>query len=121
MRVAVLTTSYPRHPGDVVGRFVAAAVDNVRARGVEVSVVGPEQFRGFGLTYGYGIMGNLRRRPWLALCVPALLASFVRAAQRVEALRAHYPRHARVARRLAEAYFDSDRVLGRLTARLGIG
>ena len=85
MRVAVLTTSYPRHPEDAVGRFVASAVENVRARGIEVDVVGPAQFRGFGLTYGYGIIGNVRRRPWLALCVPALLASFVRAAQRVEA------------------------------------
>jgi len=106
VRVAVLTTSYPRHPGDVVGRFVAAAVDNVRARGVEVSVVGPEQFRGFGLTYGYGIMGNLRRRPWLALCVPALLASFVRAAQRVEAdlLHAHWLPAGWVASRTGKPY-----------------
>src|SRR5437588_12877111 len=83
MRVAVLTTSYPRHPEDAVGRFVASAVENVRARGIEVDVVGPAQFRGFGLTYGYGIIGNVRRRPWLELSVPALLASFVRGARRV--------------------------------------
>ena len=30
------------------------------------------------LTFGHGVLGNLRRRPWLALFVPALLASFVR-------------------------------------------
>jgi glycosyltransferase involved in cell wall biosynthesis len=92
MRVGVLTTSYPRYPGDAAGRFVADAVEHVRACGVEVEVVGPEQFATFGLTYGHGIVGNLRRRPWLALFVPALLASFVRAARRVDAdlLHAHW-------------------------------
>ena len=85
IRVGVLTTSYPRYPGDSAGRFVADAVEHVRRRGIDVEVVGPEQFRGFGLTFGYGVLGNLRRRPWLALFVPALLASFVRAARRVEA------------------------------------
>jgi glycosyltransferase involved in cell wall biosynthesis len=92
MRVGVLTTSYPRYPGDAAGRFVADAVEHVRRRGVDVEVVGPEQFRGFGLTFGYGVLGNLRRRPWLALFVPALLAGFVRAARRVEAdlLHAHW-------------------------------
>lgn len=92
MRVGVLTTSYPRYPGDAAGRFVADAVDHVRRRGVDVEVVGPEQFPGFGLTFGYGVLGNLRRRPWLALFVPALLAGFVRAARRVEAdlLHAHW-------------------------------
>jgi len=29
MRVAVLTTSYPRSAGDAAGRFVADAVDHV--------------------------------------------------------------------------------------------
>src|SRR4051812_47560429 len=92
MRVAVLTTSYPRYPGDAAGRFVAEAVEQVRRRGVDVEVVGPEQFSGFGLTFGHGVVGNLRSRPWLALFVPALLASFVRAAQRVDAdlLHAHW-------------------------------
>ena len=36
MRVAVLTTSYPRGPGDVAGHFVADAGGHLRARGVEV-------------------------------------------------------------------------------------
>jgi glycosyltransferase involved in cell wall biosynthesis len=92
MKVAVLTTSYPRHPHDVAGRFVADAVEHVRARGVDVEIVGPQQFNTYGLTYGHGVVGNLRRRPWLALFVPALLASFVRAARRVEAdlLHAHW-------------------------------
>jgi glycosyltransferase involved in cell wall biosynthesis len=92
MRIGVLTTSYPRSAGDAAGRFVADAVEHVRARGVDVEVVGPQQFRGFGLTYGHGVVGNLRRRPWLALFMPGLLGSFVRAARRVEAdlLHAHW-------------------------------
>jgi glycosyltransferase involved in cell wall biosynthesis len=106
MRVAVLTTSYPRYPGDVVGRFVADAVGHVRRRGVDVEVVGPEQFTGYGLTYGHGVVGNLRRRPWLALFVPALLASYVRAARRVDAdvLHAHWLPSGWVAARTGKPY-----------------
>jgi glycosyltransferase involved in cell wall biosynthesis len=106
VKVAVLTTSYPRYPGDSAGRFVADAVEHVRRRGVEVEVVGPQQFRGFGLTYGHGVVGNLRRRPWLALFAPALLASFVRAARGVDAniLHAHWLPAGWVARRTGKPY-----------------
>ena len=106
MRVAVLTTSYPRYPGDVVGRFVADAVEHVRRRGIDVEVVGPEQFRGYGLTFGHGVLGNLRRRPWLALFGPALLASFVRAARSVDAdlLHAHWLPAGWVAARTGKPY-----------------
>lgn len=92
MRIAVLTTSYPRSPDDSAGRFVADAVERVRARGVEVEVIGPQQFRHYGIAYGHGALGNLRRRPWLAFFLPPLLASFVRAARRVDAdlLHAHW-------------------------------
>jgi glycosyltransferase involved in cell wall biosynthesis len=71
-----------------------------------VNVVGPEQFRGFGLTFGYGVLGNLRRRPWLALFVPALLASFVRAARGVDAdlLHAHWLPSGWVAARTGKPY-----------------
>ena len=82
MKVAVLTTSYPRFPGDAAGRFVADAVERVRARGVGVAVVSPRDFRHFGIAYGAGIHGNLRRRPWLALLLPGFLAGFVAAARR---------------------------------------
>jgi glycosyltransferase involved in cell wall biosynthesis len=82
VRVAVLTTSYPRFAGDAAGRFVADAVEYVRARGVEVAVVSPASFRHYGIAYGAGIAGNLRRRPWLALALPLLLGSFARAARR---------------------------------------
>ena len=106
MRVGVLTTSYPRFPGDAAGRFVADAVEHVRARGVDVEVVGPEQFRHYGIAYGHGVVGNLRKRPWLAPLVPALLASFVRAARRLDAdlLHAHWLPAGWVAARTEKPY-----------------
>jgi glycosyltransferase involved in cell wall biosynthesis len=124
MRIGVLTTSYPRFPGDVVGRFVADAVEHVRRRGLDVEVVGPEHFRGYGLTYGHGVLGNLRRRPWLALFVPALLASFVRAARGVEAdlLHAHWLPSGWVAMRTGRPYvvqvWGTDVELARRAPRL---
>ncbi|MGI9659630.1 MAG: glycosyltransferase family 4 protein [Gaiellaceae bacterium] len=78
MRVLVVTTSYPRTPADFAGRFVADAVERLRARSVEVDVVGPDQFRDFGLAE-HGIAAGLRRKPWLA---PPLLASLIAATRR---------------------------------------
>ena len=82
MKVVVLTTSYPRHERDVAGLFVRDAVEAVRAEGVEVEVVSPASFRHFGIAYGHGIPGNLRRRPWLVLFLPAFLFGYARAARR---------------------------------------
>jgi glycosyltransferase involved in cell wall biosynthesis len=82
LRIVVLTTSYPRSPGDAAGRFVADAVEHVRGRGVDVEVVSPAQFRHYGLAYGSGVLGNLRREPWRAFLSPLMLASFRRAARR---------------------------------------
>ena len=82
MKIVVLTTSYPRSPGDAAGRFVADAVEHVRERGVEVEVVAPTHFRHYGLAYGSGILGNLRREPWRVFLSPLMLASFRRAARR---------------------------------------
>jgi glycosyltransferase involved in cell wall biosynthesis len=82
MRVVVLTTSYPRGPDDVAGVFVRNAVEHLRDAGIDVEVVSPASFRHFGLAYGHGVVGNLRRRPWLALAVPLFLLSFARAARR---------------------------------------
>ncbi|MES1246412.1 MAG: glycosyltransferase, partial [Actinomycetota bacterium] len=79
MKVLVLTTSYPPDGGS----FVAASVEAVRARGVEVEVVSPRDFRHFGICGGHGIVGNLRARPWLALLVPPMLWNMRRAAARV--------------------------------------
>ena len=83
MKVAVLTTSYPRRPGDVAGLFVADQVEHLRERGIEVEVVSPASFRHYGIAYGSGVAGNLRRRPYLALALPLMLGGFSRAARRV--------------------------------------
>jgi len=78
----------------VAGRFVADAVERLRERGVAVDVVSPARFRHFGIAYGDGIVGNLRRRPWLALLVPAMLAEFARCARpyapRADVVHAHW-------------------------------
>ena len=82
MKVCVLTTSYPRAPGDFAGAFVADAVSHLRAAGVDVDVVSPSSFRHFGIAYGDGIANNLRARPWLVLLLPLFFLSFARAARR---------------------------------------
>jgi glycosyltransferase involved in cell wall biosynthesis len=81
LRVAVFTTSYPRSDDDFSGRFVRGTVENLRARGLEVEVVGPGSYRDFGLTRnnGAGFIGNLKRRPWLA---PLVLLSMILALRR---------------------------------------
>jgi glycosyltransferase involved in cell wall biosynthesis len=81
VRVLVLTTSYPRYEGDPTVNFLAEAVAHLRERGLEVDVVSPASFRHFGIAYGAGVMGNLRREPWRAALVPAMLANFRRAAR----------------------------------------
>jgi glycosyltransferase involved in cell wall biosynthesis len=85
LKVAVLTTSYPRRAGDVAGLFVADQVEHIRERGVEVEVVSPASFRHYGIAYGAGVAGNLRRRPYLVLALPLMLAGFARAARRAGA------------------------------------
>ena len=82
MRVAVLTTSYPRDADDVAGAFVRDAVEHLRSARVDVRVVSPASFRHFGIAYGNGIAANLRRRPWLVLLLPLFLLSYARAARR---------------------------------------
>ena len=76
LRIAVFTTSYPRSDDDFSGRFVFNTVANLRARGIEIEVVGPGSYRDFGLTAnnGAGLVGNLKRRPWLA---PFVLVSMI--------------------------------------------
>src|SRR5476649_2163057 len=82
MRVCVLTTSYPRSPEDIAGRFVAEAVEHLRAAGVTVDVVSPADFRHFGIAFGDGILQNLRAKPWLVLALPFFLANYALAARR---------------------------------------
>ncbi|MDQ2984982.1 MAG: glycosyltransferase family 4 protein [Actinomycetota bacterium] len=80
MKVAVLTTSYPRWPGDAAGHFVLDGVERLRAAGVEVDVVSPQSFSHYGIAYGSGVVANIRERPTRALLVPLMLARFRRAA-----------------------------------------
>jgi glycosyltransferase involved in cell wall biosynthesis len=77
MKIALFTTSYPRDEGDFAGRFVADLVERLRERGVEVTVVGPEQYSGFGGSGG--VVSGFRRKPWLA---PVVLGSMARALRR---------------------------------------
>ena len=85
MKVVVLTTSYPRGPGDVAGLFVADQVEHIHERGVDVRVVSPASFRHYGIAYGSGVAGNLRQKPYLVLALPLMLAGFARAARRAAA------------------------------------
>jgi glycosyltransferase involved in cell wall biosynthesis len=91
LQVVHLTTSYPRDNGDYAGRFVADLVADLRQLGVDASVLAPGDYRDFGLAYGSGIVGNVRRKPWLA---PALVGSMVgavrRAARDADLVHAHW-------------------------------
>jgi len=94
LKILVLTTSYPRDADDVAGVFVRDAVEQLREAGLEVGVVSPASFTHFGLAYGHGIVGNVRRRPWLVLALPLFLFSYARAARRaardVDLVHAHW-------------------------------
>jgi glycosyltransferase involved in cell wall biosynthesis len=82
MRVLVLTTSYPRSSDESAGAFIRDGVEALRAEGVDVEVVSPASVRHFGIAYGHGVVGNLRRAPWKALLLPFFLFGFVKAARR---------------------------------------
>jgi glycosyltransferase involved in cell wall biosynthesis len=82
MRVTLLTTSYPRHEGDIAGAFVRDGVEHLRAAGVDARVVSPASFRDFGVAYGDGIAANLRAHPARVALVPGFLAAYARAARR---------------------------------------
>ena len=90
LRVVHLTTSYPRHEGDFAGRFVADLVRGLAGH-VDVAVLAPGGYRDFGLAYGAGVVGNLRRRPWLApLLVVSMILALRRAATRKDLVHAHW-------------------------------
>src|SRR3989442_8385174 len=126
MRVAVLTTSYPRRPGDPAGPFVGAAVEGLRARSVEVEVVSPASFRHYGIAYGAGVVGNLRARPWLTAALPLFFASFrrasARAARDADLVHAHWLAAGAVAATLGRPYvvqvWGTDVELARRAPRL---
>jgi glycosyltransferase involved in cell wall biosynthesis len=108
MKVAVLTTSYPRHADDVAGTFVADSVKGVRALGVDVEVVSPVDFAHFGIAYGGGIAQNLRAAPWKLAFVPGFLAAYSLAARRAardaDLVHAHWIPSAVAARATGKPY-----------------
>jgi glycosyltransferase involved in cell wall biosynthesis len=91
------------------------------ARGLEVRVVSPADFRHHGLARPPGIPANVLHRPWRALLVPSLLVSFRRAAARaardVDLVHAHWLGAGAVAATLGKPYVlqvhGTDLVLGR--------
>ncbi len=85
MRIAIATTSFPRHPGDAAGHFVAAEAAELAAAGAQVHVLAAGadhqqlerrgglniHWLGGGSSYDWpGVAVQLRARPWLA---PGLL------------------------------------------------
>jgi teichuronic acid biosynthesis glycosyltransferase TuaC len=88
VRVAVVTTSYPSHPGQAAGHFVEAEVRERRARGENVTVIAPGsssvrdpaagvlRARGGGLFGPPGALPRLRANP---LRVRGLLSFTLRA------------------------------------------
>jgi teichuronic acid biosynthesis glycosyltransferase TuaC len=89
MRIAVVTTSYPAHPGDPSGHFVEAEVRDLEREGHEVTVVRPRSGGAFGWP---GAASRLRERPWRALEAAAWIgeASARVARARAERVVAHW-------------------------------
>jgi glycogen(starch) synthase len=101
LRIAAFTTSYPRHATDPAGRFVFNTVEHLRARGVEVEVVGPGSYRDYGLTgsNGGGVVASIKRRPWLALLlVLSMIRALRRAAKQADLVHANWLAGAVIAR-----------------------
>ena len=75
MRVGLLTTSYPRYPGDYRGIFVKNLTDALRAGGVEVDVIEPPGYD--VLKRGAGLIPNLRTSLLAKLAFPFYVAHFL--------------------------------------------
>ena len=113
LRVAIVTTSFPRDADDFAGHFVARLAEALCLRGHTVEVVAPharglaerEQWHVPGATrqavwvtrfryapesleqvaYGDGIPSNLRRHPFALLALPSFVFALRRAAERASA------------------------------------
>jgi glycogen(starch) synthase len=108
MKVVVMTTSYPRYEGDPAGNFVGEAVSRLREGGIDVEVVSPASFRHYGIAYGSGVVGNLKRQPWRTAMLPAMLRNFQAAGRRAAAdadlVHAHWLPTGLVAARLGKPF-----------------
>jgi glycosyltransferase involved in cell wall biosynthesis len=106
LRVAIVTTSFPRHPGDFAGHFVARLAEALSTRGHSVEVVAPHaaglateeswatpggdpvrvtRFRYAPdrferVAYGDGIPTNVRRDWRAAVALPAFMRALRKAA-----------------------------------------
>jgi glycosyltransferase involved in cell wall biosynthesis len=92
LRIGVVTTSYPRRPGDHAGSFVAAHVEAMRALGHHVDVVGAHTIES-SLFTGAGAPDELERgRGYLrgALFTARLTAAVLRQAHDWDAIVAHW-------------------------------
>lgn len=98
----VVTTTFPQYPGDPRGAFILRHWEQAAARGVSARVLVPRSAWCSGelagpldivrfdyapaqlstLTGNFGILENIRDRPWRAALVPALVWSLRRALQR---------------------------------------
>lgn len=107
MRLLFITSAYPAHGDDPRGLFIAQLAQALRDHDVRVTVLAPgapdapetEELNGVTVhraTYwlrrsqrlatGFGgIVPNVRRRPWLAVQIPPLVAALIRAARRLAA------------------------------------
>jgi len=98
----------------------------LRERDLGVQVVSPADFRHHGLARPPGIPANVLHRPWRALWVPSLLASFRRvaamAARDADLVHAHWLGAGAIAATLEKPYVlqvhGTDLVLGRRFPRL---
>ncbi len=97
MKIVILTTGFPRWPGDLFGFFIAELAEALAEAGDTVTVVAPahrdaparEARDGVGvrrvryawpaglqkLAYGGGVVPNLRDDPFLAALLPGFLAA----------------------------------------------
>lgn len=91
LKVALFTTYYPRHDRDHAGLFVSDLVDEVTARGVDVTVVAPGVYNDYGLAYGVGVARNIKRRPWrLPLMFLSALRALRKAARDADVVHIHW-------------------------------
>jgi teichuronic acid biosynthesis glycosyltransferase TuaC len=97
VKVALVTTSFPRAPSDDAGIFVARLVGALEQEGVQGVVITPrdrnEEYQPYKsfytvrvpytlifrriLAFGSGILPNIKRNPWAVIQIPGLLYSFM--------------------------------------------
>lgn len=118
IRVAVLSTSFPRHSKDGAGIFVLRLVRAMEQRGASGVVIAPADpqasgdlgLKGFkiiraavpkGVLYGSGALSNLRANPLKILLIPLIfigfLAATLKASRSADVIHAHWAFSALVA------------------------